>query len=331
MRCRYWRGYKLTFYGPSRIATVKNAMGNSVSLVTDYEAPAVSSPWSVTGSTSVAGPQKSWTYEYDYGSGNTGTNAVGGDDTFHGDSLREHHDHGANPDYTVAGFPKVVDGVCKVGTCTYVAPQNLIGKNASRVNWGLTQFADNVISTLIDIDTTDGNKDLEKLLDYFLPYGADGESGVQGLNADGGTPTRAALAKAQKALVITANRDPKITKRCKRPYGVVLVTDGLSNYRQPIDGNNWIKPCNVGGPTDCDKSGGGLRLPDELGVVRRLLLGPALHEHEVVSRDEHPRPDLDDRRQPGASGPASSTTSRTWAEPMRRARTGTPASVAMTP
>jgi hypothetical protein len=52
---------------------------------------------------------------------------------------------------------------------------------------------------------------------------------------------------------LTANRDPRITRNCERPYGVILVTDGLSNEGNRNDGN-WISPCGTG-YTVCDPAG----------------------------------------------------------------------------
>ncbi|MGZ5372639.1 MAG: hypothetical protein ACXWDE_12755, partial [Aeromicrobium sp.] len=62
---------------------------------------------------------------------------------------------------------------------------------------------------------------------------------LSGLGANGGTPTKGAIAQANASLATTWGVDPK--KACNRAYGVILCTDGQSNT------------CNTGNPAaSCD-------------------------------------------------------------------------------
>jgi hypothetical protein len=243
--CYDW-DYTLTFNGPSRMGIVKNALGSSVPIVTAW-APPTSLParWSLQGTASTTPSQRTWTYRY------TSPNRVAAPGVpfvpFETIAIA-----GTNPAYTVGNFPIVRAGACTVGTCTFIPPQDLIGRNARRVNWGLTTYSSSA-TTLVQIDPTDQNRDLARLKDYFLPSGATGLSGVGGLGASGSTNTREGLREAKLAIQRTANRDPKVINRCERPYGVILVTDGLSNSGNPSSGN-WISPCGTG-YTTCDPAG----------------------------------------------------------------------------
>ena len=248
-KCRYWY-YELSFEGPSRMATVKNALGNSVPLVTSYTPPPVSSPWRVT-VTSTTSSRTTWDYIYDYGLGKTGakpgTPFATPSETITIAGAR----NSSGGDYTVAYFPIVRNGACTVGTGADSPPQDLIGKNAPRVNWGLTTFSTDAITHRVDIDVTDANTNLARLKDYFLPSGATGRiTGVGGLGAGGSTNTRTALERVKTKITAIAGLDPRIRENCDRPYGVILVTDGLSNSGNP-DNGNWIDPCGTG-PLECD-------------------------------------------------------------------------------
>lgn len=244
-RCTNW-DYTLTFNGPSRMGIVKNALGNAVPLVTAYTPPAaLPNRWTLRSTASATASQRTWVFRYAAASR---VNAPGPPFAPYETITIA----GTSPAFTVANFPIVRDGACTVGTCTYVAPQDLIGKNANRVNWGLTTYSGSA-TTRVTIDTSDQNRDLARLKDYFLPSGATGLSGTGGLGASGYTDTRAGLRDAKAAIQTAANSDPKVIRRCDRPYGVILVTDGLSNDGNPNDGN-WISPCGSGFTT-CDPAG----------------------------------------------------------------------------
>lgn len=254
-RCRYWY-YSLTFAGPSRMGIVKNALGAAVPIVSSYTPPAVAAPWSVYSTWTSAGTSlnKRWTFRYNAGSGNKVYRPDPPFDVpFETITIPGAKVTNTNNDYTVAYFPKVVNGACSVGTCTYSPPRDLIGRNAQRVNWGLTTFSsdrDYGVIHRVKIDVSDQNSQLQTLRDYFLPQGATGVSKVAGLAAKGGTNTYAAMEQARSVIIETANKDDRIKDNCDRPYGVILVTDGMSNTGNPQD-KNWIRPCGSG-PLACD-------------------------------------------------------------------------------
>ncbi len=228
--------YWLAFFGPSRMGILKNALGNSVPLVTDYTPPAVSGQWSLPAGNvySTTGPRKAWKFKF---TSSTYVGAPGYPFTTPYETITipgAYSNSATTTAYPVTNFPKVVDGACTVGTCTYYAPQDLVGRNVGRVNWGLTKYSTDGISTLVYIDTADTNKHLARIEAYLTPAGAYTKTKdrwgntIRGLAAGGSTNTRAGLTEAKEVLRDeTYPDDPK--KGCNRPYGVILVTDGESN------------------------------------------------------------------------------------------------------
>ena len=286
-QCRFWY-YLLTYEGPSRLATVKNALGSSIDLVTAYTPPLVQSqlkagiwqspvsPATVTIAQvppdlvqTKTGYIQAWLYTYDYGTA-SGKNIGKSDPGTPFDPFNKTTD---------LNFPLLSSytcGVatcwtCSVGTCTYLAPQDIVGSptNLNKVNWGLTVFAgvSGYPSTLVQIDTTEANVNLPSLEDYLYFSGSKRPGGtgtINGLSASGGTNTIAGFGTASTEIVRAANADPKIIPlRCNRPYGVILVTDGMSNTGNPSSGD-WINPCAAAGsagPTACDAVSSGNDCP----------------------------------------------------------------------
>jgi hypothetical protein len=268
--CRFWY-YLLTYEGPARLATVKNALGNSIDLVTAYTPPLLQSqlintwPSAVSPATVTITPVpqdltqtgtayvQAWLFKFDYGTyGSPAKNNAGPDPLTPFD-----------PFDATSHFPLISGGTCSVGTCTYVPAQDIVGNNQSRVNWGLTAFSttSGYPSTLVQIDTTDANKDLAKLEDYLYLSGLlrpGGTGTIQGLASGNTTNTIAGFQTASTEINRAANADPKVALKCNRPYGVVLVTDGMSNSGNP--NGDWINPCapsgTTTGPTVCDSGGG---------------------------------------------------------------------------
>lgn len=185
----------------------------------------------------------------------------------------------------------------RYGTMSVRAPGDVIGRNAERINFGLSTYSgedDASYPFLFPIDTRDTNN-VERLQGYLAareaPDGTDVYTYVPkqqypiltdasnmervriGLSGSGSTPTRNALQFAKKILDATFSggtiaaegktwtlpADPK--KDCLRTYGVVLVTDGMSNNGNPGD-DNWLSPCGtVAGRNDCDGGDSGYDCP----------------------------------------------------------------------
>ena len=117
-----------------------------------------------------------------------------------------------------------------------LTPADVVGKTASQVNWGLMtyQFPDFSSGCADDASNyhilvpivSDDSGDVTAIEDYLrLKYYSSGAH--PGLGADGGTPTKRALTLAGQSLKSSWDVDPK--KKCARPWGVILCTDGLSN------------------------------------------------------------------------------------------------------
>lgn len=218
---RKWT-YRLDYRHPSRMAMVKNALGNSVTI---WQPPAVwpahdTTKWNLTTST---GATNTRTY--------TTKTCVAADP-------------GAPFDLTLLPDP--------------IPPQDLVGNTADKVNWGLVVYSGNYYSgcnrteLVAPIDTSDSGN--VTTIENYLRLNSAG-----GLPATGGTPTRAGLEFAKTVLnavknggTITDNSaafggntftlppDPKRT--CGRSYSVLLVTDGQSNTCNAGESYCWKDP-----------------------------------------------------------------------------------------
>ncbi len=188
------------------------------------------------------------------------------------------------------------------GSAVLDPPQDIIARNASRINFGIQTFAGTTATTfplLAPIDTTDGSN-VERLLGYLsqrvspngtglsfsvpralVPVNATNRENVSPLGASGSTPTRGALGQAKAIIASTfagTSAVPLTTSNssswslpadakgmCKRPYGVILATDGMSNYQNP-DNRNWVNPCgSAADGRQCD-SGAGVDCPRDWAV-----------------------------------------------------------------
>lgn len=273
-----WR-YVLKFDLPSRIATMKNALGDSVSIIPSYAPP----PFRTDGNGIVLDQssfQGAWAdtrnkvrirsikdrnmwrgsppYEF-----LTYTTVELNNDCTEGVGIRagcntwafELEYDGANP----AGDPgrpfaayDLTTGTPIGGTWAERAPANIIGKGTNQVNWGLLAYSSTADDTCNDPQGTTSNK----LVTAINPTGTDvGEILAAmrllrdgGLPVGGDTPTQAALDKAQQHMVDTFAIDPLY--QCLRTYGVILVTDGESNVCNDgaVPGKPWGEPGNGGCP-----------------------------------------------------------------------------------
>lgn len=276
-----WR-YVLKFDLPSRIATMKNALGDTVSIIPSYTPPSFNLA-------TRAGMQGAWA---------TTANTVTISSTLDSNKWRDEdgNDHTVteiNPECAGGGGPGIVPGCntwvfeldyasgstvsedpgppfdaiadwatgrpkAGVGTWEEEAPANIVGVSRTRINWGLLAYSTTGTNTCTGYDTTTSNL----LVTAINPSGSD-VSGILasmrlswdgGLKVGGGTPTRSALEKAEQQLIDTFAIDPLYA--CLRNYGVILVTDGESNTCNYTDNVNpaianreWGPNC----PTDWDK------------------------------------------------------------------------------
>lgn len=155
-------------------------------------------------------------------------------------------------------------------------PMDLIGQTSSSVNWAVVTFSTDyadcskaTVNTTFDLTESGDITAIENLFKL---------KSAGGLDVGGSTPTKGAMTFAKTFLKTTAtggtivdydkpnvndknswtvDRDDKFFS-CNRTYGVVLVTDGLSNSCNADGSNagkNWINPCGVA-PYKCDASGG---------------------------------------------------------------------------
>jgi hypothetical protein len=236
--------YTLTYTAKksSRMDTFKNALGNSVPL---YDGCTVTFPatWPTA--------HTNWTYI-----GNGQWTRLIHQTTSCSSSTVVANDPGApftaawtTPDYSQTPHVEALVDGSNIGVVPTTTPQDLVGKSATKVNWGLEIFSDNFYFggsaqvhdsyRLVDVraDDTQSVQDtvVAAIEDYLLPQA------LGGLGANSGTATSAALNMAKASLRATATTggpgggaDPKIV--CKRVYGAILVTDGASNSCNPSGG-----------------------------------------------------------------------------------------------
>lgn len=265
-RCRVWR-YQLEVSQntPSRMATVKNALGDSVTITLPWRAPHAwatdagrlaqvdSSEWSLR-TVSVEPFQQSYDEDECDNNGFAAEHCVWKRSwTWVASTANRITDPGEPFD----AIDEANGNRPTVGTeGTEQAPLNVVGNNP-KVNWGLLTFhgvtgertcpdlsgvpecgsgdMTTPVCVRVQVDPV-GDATINesaRILSYLrlttdLP--AD-ENHPQGLDAEGWTPTRASLELAQDALTQTVANDPKTV--CGRTTAVILVTDGESNECNP--------------------------------------------------------------------------------------------------
>ncbi|MFN3413535.1 MAG: PilC/PilY family type IV pilus protein, partial [Thermoanaerobaculum sp.] len=206
--------FTLTFRYPSRMATVKNALGNSVTI---WQAP---SSW-----------RQSSFWPTVSGWSKTVTTGVSNTVTYTSNTC-------------LSTPPELPAELQNIPIPDPIPPQDLVGGTADKVNWGLVVYSGNYANCsraelVARIDTADTG-------DVTSIENAMRLQNVGGLPATGGTPTRGALEFAKTVIQAVKNGgtvqdyssafggnsfsfppDPKRT--CGRSYSVLLVTDGQSN------------------------------------------------------------------------------------------------------
>lgn len=268
--------YALKFDLPSRMATAKNAMGNSVSIITAYAPP------------DVAAGEVTLPATWDGPIFPPSSPPTASDVTFPRVVITTRSDAGGTPDtwiYTLEAGPDAyltdpglpfaacVDSGCTAGQpalpghFTVTPPQDAVGRSRFDVNWGLITYQSDDSSTLPEAEAIQcGHSRVQQLVDirdHIQPADDHDVSQLQsylqlgatspGLIPSGYTPTKAGL-----DLAVASHRDVFAVDplyKCNRSYGTVLITDGLSNMCNPNNGD-WFNTCggdgnpNVPDPTD---------------------------------------------------------------------------------
>jgi hypothetical protein len=283
--CKKWT-YRLRVSQtyPSRMCTVKNAMGNSITLITQWFTPGYTdaapvgvwpavdkNSWKIAGAT-VTGPTLTttdgpptlqdlvWGVTFNAAKADPGS-------PFNTDPAPLINAHPPTFGYSGADASKI---------CQQLAPADLIGKTANTVNWGLETFSGTDCSTqTLNVAINSGDTGVVSALETAMNFTTNG-----GQDASGSTPTRGALQYAKTVMTNTFNADPK--KTCGRTYGTILMTDGLSNNCNPSD-KNWINPCLSDPPYQCDASGGSYDCDQRSGHVRNYTAFPAGKTEELYN------------------------------------------------
>jgi hypothetical protein len=222
---------------PGRMNMVKNALGKHVDIWTTWDPP---NPW----------PNPNIDFPLAWRTGTIATPAptVVHTSTTHSYSWMVTYAT-PQPDpgipfgaYDTFGKPTIGSGG------VFLPAQDLVGKTAKMVNWGLITFkgqscdpTSSTWSTDVVVDSTDsGNVDA---LESNLKPQSGGGTPVGGV-----TNLKPAITYSQLALQAAFDADPK--KACGRTYATLLVDGALSNNCNPSDGD-WISPCREC-PACCD-------------------------------------------------------------------------------
>jgi|GEM_PF-2030373 len=272
MRCKTYR-YILRVQQllPSRMAIVKNVLGDSVSIYTPWvppdTPPAVDNPLWAGGTVTITGP-----FENVTSPGNENSSHVGTGDQPYPAFARTWNwvyeitfaDYQrSEPGYPVTDIagPSAEHGIVPpFGTAPVEQPPlDVVKDTQDKVNWGLMVYSTGLLQPadkfqVIQVpDTTDVGT-VDAIIDAMRL------SKEGGVNAFGATPTAEALAFANDIMKKVAEggtvsddlvfssvvpRDPKLT--CDRLFANILVTDGISNVGNPggscADAGNWQEPC----------------------------------------------------------------------------------------
>jgi hypothetical protein len=197
------------FMPPSRMAAIKNALGNSVTI---YQPSATSS--GTDGS-----PDQRAYYLFPGSGGPTG---------------------GAYFNwYTKAWVNWSPTTAAPAGDPAYtstLSPFDVVGNTSSSVNWGLLYFYGSSVTTVVNVNPDDSNQSstVATIETALSPVGAGG------LNPYDGTPTVKGLDTAKSSLTTTWNADTKTN--CGRLYADILITDGESNTCN-ASGGQWASGC----------------------------------------------------------------------------------------
>ncbi|MGV8039853.1 MAG: hypothetical protein AB2L07_07180 [Thermoanaerobaculaceae bacterium] len=259
---------------PSRMAVVKNVLGNQVRIYTSWvppaEPPSVTNPnWS-GGTVTITGPV--------LGVASAGLETAIGT----GDQDRMAYAHTWTWTYQIefSAYQDLPPGApCTIadaqdrpsfGTMPVAQlPLNVVASSQSEVNWGLVVYSTGLRDAgdkyqIIKVPDTSDIGNVDAILDAMRLRSAGG------VNAFGATPTSGGLEFANGVMEAVAKggavsddlefssavpRDPKLT--CDRLYANILVTDGISNVGNPggscAAAANWEEPCRT--CNDCCSTG----------------------------------------------------------------------------
>jgi hypothetical protein len=123
-------------------------------------------------------------------------------------------------------------------------PADLIRQTSDRVNWGLVTSSGSCVTQdlLVEVNPDDSDQlDSVLAIDGYLDVGTAG-----GLIPSGSSPVRAALQRAREGLLTgwddgtyhPSTWDLDTCRDCGRIYGVILLSDGLSNSCNPSN-STW--------------------------------------------------------------------------------------------
>jgi len=205
--CKVWKK-RLWVSNPSRMAVLKNVLGNSVDLWLDYQPP---DPFPFSADWNASLPEVAWIKDYS-SSQNYG---------YYIEKRIKYTDYHLDPGDPAPLRNAAGDRI--LGTFRHQLPLDLVGTSADSVDWGLITFGrkinGNLVNVLESVDPANNAAVVASIEDYMRlkKYG--------GLNVDKKTPTRTATNLAGEEL----NTLFENAADCGQTYGTILITDGQSN------------------------------------------------------------------------------------------------------
>jgi hypothetical protein len=267
-RCRVWRyTLEVAQNTPSRMATAKNALGDSVSITLPWMPPPA---WATDAGRLAEVTSFEWSlrtvsvepYDHSYDEDECVDNNF---DPDHCKWIRRwswvasSSGRVLDPGEPFDAVDEANNNMPTRGTFPGTqAPLNVVGKNADKVNWGLLTYHGGEVKSCPDLSSVPqcagGEIDPARPVCVRVHVDPAGDPAIneaqrilsmmrltsaapvdadhpRGLGAEGWTPSRAGLELAQMALTQTVANDPKT--QCGRTSAVILVTDGESNECNP--------------------------------------------------------------------------------------------------
>lgn len=215
-KCKVWQ-YKLWVYNPSRMAILKNVLGDSVDIWTDFQPP---DPFPYSADWDESQATVKWVKDY------SAAKSYG----YYVEKRIRFYDYQFDPGPPAPA--RDANGDPSLGTWNHQMPLDLVGQSADSVNWGLITFGrklNNSYVNLMENIDPDDNAAVVASIEGMMQLKKNG-----GLNVGNETPTRTAIALSGTNLETLFNSSAD----CGQTYGSILITDGLSNIGNSSD-SEW--------------------------------------------------------------------------------------------
>ena len=231
-RCKKW-SYENYHREPSRMSILKNVLGDSVEIWTDFSPPDKADLTGIWDTNNPLVKKTKWTTWFGKWRGQFFKYKV----VFKSYQL----DPGPPIElWDAAGNPNPA-------YWTYHSPLDLVGQSAESVDWGLITFGEEIAGNPVNLREAidpDNSAAVVASIEDYMRLKSDG-----GLDVDNDTPTRGAIDMAGEVL----NSLYESAADCGQTYGTIVIADGQSNIGNTGNPNDrewddpyWADPENTG-------------------------------------------------------------------------------------